>query len=232
MPTSEGKNKLVTHYLPKMTGGDFTQEAYEALRSAYASELTGQDEQEIQGVQVMGQKMTMETLPVDSPWRDKIEAWKYPDGKSAYTDGPQKSPQEVLELMREAAAERDLAQASKEEEPNLDEMSDEELDALLDEVLNEDGDNEDEAEDESGDEDEEGTSNMTDEEFDSYVDQILAGADDDEEAEEEAKEEAEEEAEETEEVEEAEEFPDPDAIAAEIASLREELESLKFTPEE
>jgi hypothetical protein len=207
-----------------MTGGDFTQEAYEALRSAYAGELTGQDEQEIQGVQVMGQKMTMETLPVDSPWRDKIESWEYPSGKSAYTDGPQKSPQEVLELMREAAAERDLAQASVDEEPNLDEMSDEELDALLEEVLNEDGDgdeDEDEEDDDSEDETEEDSS-MTDKEFDSYVDQILSKTENEEDSKEEVEEEAEE----------VEESLDPDAIAAEIASLREELESLKFTPEE
>lgn len=206
-----------------MTGGDFTQEAYEALRGAYADQLTAQDEQEIQGVQVMGQKMTMETLPVDSPWRDKIDSWEYPTGKSAYTDGPQKTPQEVLELMREAAAERDEAQsAASEDELNLDEMSDEELDALLDEVLNDDED-EDEPEDEEGDEDE-SDSEMTDEEFDAYVDQILTDSE-----EESDEEEVEDEPEASADVEES---YDPESIADEIAALREELEGLKFTSED
>ena len=119
-----------------MTGGDFSQEAYQALREAYANQLTGQDEQELEGVQVMGQRMTMETLPVDSPWRDKIEKWQYPTGKSAYTDGPQKTPEEVLELMREAAAERDVAEAAAaKEEDDIDSLSDEDLDAYVDNLL-------------------------------------------------------------------------------------------------
>jgi hypothetical protein len=216
-----------------MTGGDFTQEAYEALRSAYAGELTGQDEQEIQGVQVMGQRMTMETLPVDSPWRGKIESWEYPTGKSAYTDGPQKSPQEVLELMREAAAERDLAQASEEdEEPNVEDMSDEELDALLDEVLNEDEEGDEAPEATSEEEDEDEDYEMTDEELDEFVDKLLAAEEEeaDEEADEEAAEEADEEPAE-EPTEEPEESPDPEEIASEIAALREQIESLKFLPE-
>ena len=222
-----------------MTGGDFTQEAYEALRSAYAGELTGQDEQEIQGVQVMGQKMTMETLPVDSPWRDKIKAWEYPDGKSAYKDGPQKSPQEVLELMREAAAERDLAQASgEEEEPDLDGMSDEELDALLDEVLSDDeeGDGapeatEEDEEEEDEDEDEEEEDEMTEEALDKFVDELLSVDDEVEEPAEEVEEPTEEVEEPAEEAEEPDESPDPEEIASEIAALREQIEGLKFLPE-
>ena len=118
-----------------MTGGDFSQEAYQALREAYANQLTGQDEQELEGVQVMGQRMTMETLPVDSPWRDKIKDWQYPNGKSEYLDGKQ-SPEEILELMRQSVTEK---QAEKEAE---DEITDEELDLLLDEILNEDNSDE------------------------------------------------------------------------------------------
>jgi hypothetical protein len=213
-----------------MTGGDFTQEAYEALRSAYADQLSTQDEQELAGVQVMGQKLTMETLPVDSPWRDKISPGEYPTGKSAYTDGPQKTPEEILEIMREAAADRDAAQASSEEEDlNVDDMSDEELDALLSEILDED-----EAED-----------GLSDEELDAIIAEVEeeeAEEEAQEEEEEEAEEEAEEEEEEAEveeeeedeekeeevEVEDVEETQDANDIASEIAALREELEGLKF----
>ena len=130
-----------------MTGGDFSQDAYQALREAYANQLTGQEEQELEGVRVMGQKMSMETLPVDSPWRDKIKAWTYPAGKSSYNDGPQKSPEEVLEIMREAAAERDAVDAKAQEaDDEIDEMSDEDLDAYVDKILAEEDSDDDEDE--------------------------------------------------------------------------------------
>ena len=203
-----------------MTGGDFSQEAYQALREAYANQLTGQDEQELEGVQVMGQRMTMETLPVDSPWRDKIEKWQYPTGKSAYADGPQKTPEEVLELMREAAAERDVAEAAAaKEEDDIDSLSDEDLDAYVDNLLAE----LDKDEDYQGEEDEEESeSEEEDGEIDDLIDSVL----DEEEEEDEVEEEIEEEVEEDE----PEEY-DPEEIASEIQSLRDQLEALQFNPE-
>ena len=218
-----------------MTGGDFSQEAYQALREAYANQLTGQDEQELEGVQVMGQRMTMETLPVDSPWRDKIEKWQYPSGKSAYADGPQKTPEEVLELMREAAAERDVADAAAaKEEDDIDSLSDEDLDAYVDNLLAE----LDEDEDYQGEEEEEEDS---DEDLDEVIDSVLdeeEEGDDEEEVEEEEEEDdeevEEEEVEETEEEEVEEDEPeeyDPEEIASEIQSLRDQLEALQFNPE-
>ena len=205
-----------------MTGGDFSQEAYQALREAYANQLTGQDEQELEGVQVMGQRMTMETLPVDSPWRDKIEKWQYPTGKSAYADGPQKTPEEVLELMREAAAERDVAEAAAaKEEDDIDSLSDEDLDAYVDNLLAE----LDEDEDYEGEEDEEESESEEeddDEEIDDLIDSVL----DEEEEVEEVEEEIEEEVEEDE----PEDY-DPEEIASEIQSLRDQLEALQFNPE-
>ena len=208
-----------------MTGGDFSQEAYQALREAYANQLTGQDEQELEGVQVMGQRMTMETLPVDSPWRDKIEKWQYPTGKSAYADGPQKTPEEVLELMREAAAERDVAEAAAaKEEDDIDSLSDEDLDAYVDNLLAE----LDEDEDYQGEEDEEESESEEeddDEEIDDLIDSVL-----DEEEDEDEVEEVEEEIEEEVEEDEPEEY-DPEEIASEIQSLRDQLEALQFNPE-
>lgn len=207
-----------------MTGGDFSQEAYQALREAYANQLTGQDEQELEGVQVMGQRMTMETLPVDSPWRDKIEKWQYPTGKSAYADGPQKTPEEVLELMREAAAERDVAEAAAaKEEDDIDSLSDEDLDAYVDNLLAE----LDKDEDYQGEEDEEESeSEEEDEEIDDLIDSVLDEEEEDEDEVEEVEEEIEEEVEEDE----PEDY-DPEEIASEIQSLRDQLEALQFNPE-
>ena len=199
-----------------MTGGDFSQEAYQALREAYANQLTGQEEQELEGVRVMGQKMTMETLPVDSPWRDKIEAWTYPAGKSSYNDGPQKTPEEVLEIMREAAAERDAVDArAQEADDEIDEMSDEDLDAYVDSILAEDEDEEEEDEDE--DEVELEDNGLTDEELDAVFE-----ADEDEEEDDEVEEEEDEEEEEY----------DPEEIASQIQALREQLDGIEFNPEE
>jgi len=201
-----------------MTGGDFSQDAYQALREAYANQLTGQDEQELEGVQVMGQRMTMETLPVDSPWRDKIEKWQYPTGKSAYADGPQKTPEEVLELMRDAAAERDAADAAAAKEDDVEEMSDEDLDAYVDNILAE---LDEEEEDEESEEEEE-----EEEEEESEEVEVEVEVEEEEEEEEEVEETEEEEVEEDE----PEEY-DPEEIASEIQSLRDQLEALQFNPE-
>ena len=211
-----------------MTGGDFSQEAYQALREAYANQLTGQDEQELEGVQVMGQRMTMETLPVDSPWRDKIEKWQYPTGKSAYSDGPQKTPEEVLELMREAAAERDVAEAAAaKEEDDIDSLSDEDLDAYVDNLLAELDEDEDYQGEEDEDEEEESESEEEDdEEIDDLIDSVLDEEEEDEDEVEEVEEEIEEEVEEDE----PEDY-DPEEIASEIQSLRDQLEALQFNPE-
>ena len=212
-----------------MTGGDFSQEAYQALREAYANQLTGQDEQELEGVQVMGQRMTMETLPVDSPWRDKIEKWQYPTGKSAYADGPQKTPEEVLELMREAAAERDVAEAAAaKEEDDIDSLSDEDLDAYVDNLLAELDEDEDYQGEEDEDEEEESESEEEDEEIDDLIDSVLD--EDEEEEDEDEVEEVEEEIEEEVEEDEPEDY-DPEEIASEIQSLRDQLEALQFNPE-
>ena len=65
----------------KTGGGDFSAEAYQQLREAYDKEQQRQVDDEIAGTKLMGQEYGLETLPVDSPWADKIDLWKYPDGK-------------------------------------------------------------------------------------------------------------------------------------------------------
>ena len=142
-----------------MPSGDFTQEAYQQLRAAYADSLSTQEDQELEGKEIFGRKMTLETLPVNSPWRGKIKDWQYPDGKTEYQDGKQ-SPDEILQLMRDSVMERKAA-----EEPE--ELSDEELDAILDQIL-EEGD--DEADDDESEEDDD-----EEEELDAILDDVGDG---------------------------------------------------------
>ena len=192
----------------KTGGGDFSAEAYEQLREAYDKEQQRQVDDEIKGTQLMGQEYGLETLPVDSPWKDKIENWKYPSGKSAYTDEKQ-DPNEILQIMRDAAQERIDARKTDEEEETEQPVSDEEFDKAVDEILKEGDESEEEDEDEADEEDEE----------------VEEETEDDEESEDESEPEEEQ-------PEEEEETFDPEEIAEQIAALRAEIEELNFVPEE
>ena len=139
----------------KTGGGDFSSEAYDQLREAYAKEQAETRTVEERGHDIMGLNLGLETAPVDSPWADKIPNWTYPDGKSQYVDKHQ-DPAEILEIMRGAAQERVDAKAEEEEES----LSDEELKAVLDDLEDEgeeveEGDEDEDEEVEEGDEDEE-----------------------------------------------------------------------------
>ena len=188
-----------------MPSGDFTQEAYQQLRAAYADSLSTQEDQELEGKEIFGRKMTLETLPVNSPWRGRIKDWQYPDGKTEYQDGKQ-SPDEILQLMRDSVMEKKTADAEAEE------LSDEELDAILDQIL-EEGD--DEADDDESEEDED---DDEEEELDAILDDVGDG---DEEGDEDEDEDGEEFDEEEEEV-------DPEVVASQIAELKEQIESFRF----
>ena len=189
-----------------MTGGDFTPEAYEQLREAYAKDQSEARTVEENGHDIMGLNLGLETAPVDSPWADKIEKWNYPSGKSQYLDEHQ-DPAEILELMRNSAAEKLEAQA---EEPEEDEEVTEDNEALEDEGEVEVEDKEEESDDE--DEEEEGEEDN----------------DDEEKAEEESTDEEDTEEAEPEEAEDEESDADIDAVAAQIAELRAELEQMQF----
>lgn len=188
----------------KTGGGDFSPEAYEQLRDAYSKEQDAASRIELAGTEVMGQRLGLETLPVDSPWANRIENWKYPDGKSEYKDGKQ-SPDEILEIMRQSAVER--IEAKKDEETDVDDLSDDEFDAHVTKIL---------SETEETEEEEEETETETEDEDD-------AESDDSDEAVEAVEEsEADEESEE-------EDF-DADAVASQIAELRSEIEAMNFNP--
>ena len=193
-----------------MPSGDFTQEAYQQLRAAYADSLSTQEDQELEGKEIFGRKMTLETLPVNSPWRGRIKDWQYPDGKTEYQDGKQ-SPDEILQLMRDSVMEKKTADAEAEE------LSDEELDAILDQIL-EEGD--DEADDDESEEDED---DDEEEELDAILDDVGDG---DEEGDEEEDEDEDED--EDEEFDEEEEEVDPEVVASQIAELKEQIESFRF----
>ena len=186
--------------------GSFSQEAYEQLRAAYASELLRADDQENAGVTVGKDSMGVETAAINSMWLDKTGLWKYPDGKGEYQDVEQKQ-QDLLAVLRNDDGEV-VIPSGIDDEAELDSMSDEELDALVDEVLEEI--EEDEADDDEFD-------NLSDDEFDQLIDQILT----------EIEEEDEEDSDEI-----AIEEPSAEDISARIQELKAELQALTEGQEE
>jgi len=186
--------------------GSFSQEAYEQLRAAYASELLRADDQENAGVTIGKDSMGVETAAINSMWLDKTGLWKYPDGKGEYQDVEQKQ-QDLLAVLRNDDGEV-VIPSGIDDEAELDSMSDEELDALVDEVLEEI--EEDEADDDEFD-------NLSDDEFDQLIDQILT----------EIEEEDEEDSDEI-----AIEEPSAEDISARIQELKAELQALTEGQEE
>ena len=191
----------------KTGGGDFSAEAYEQLREAYAKEQNETRSVEERGKDIMGLNLGLETAPVDSPWADKIDKWEYPSGKSQYLDEHQ-DPAEILQIMRESAQARIDAKTEVEEEEVEEETVEDDSEVETEEVEEEsevEEDGEDEAE-ESEEEEKE---------------------DEDESEEEDEDEESEPEPEEEEE----EVVADPTDIAEQIAELRAELEQMQFVSE-
>ena len=206
--------------------GDFSAEAYEQLRAAYAKETNTQLDAESEGVKILGQEMTLETLPVDSPWKSKIDNWQYPTGRSEYLDGKQ-DPAEVLAIMRGAAQEIDDAEKLEEAKELVAEAEAEEETESEEEEVETTAETEEVSDEDLGE--------MSDEEFEKFVDDILDGVGDDEELVESEDEEEEPvaEAEEAEEPvaeveEETEEEYDPQDVADEISRLKDELENMRF----
>ena len=200
----------------KTGGGDFSADAYKQLREAYDKEQQLHVDDELAGTKLMGQEYGLETLPVDSPWKDKIENWQYPSGRGQYLDEHQ-SPEEIIKVMREAAQERLEAKTEETSEDKLEEMSDEEFDSHVDKVLSEIDATEEVEEAEETEEAE-----AEDEDEDEVVEETVESEPaegNDEEGEEEDEDEGLVQ-------------QDPEDIAAEIAALRAELDAVQFIPEE
>ena len=157
--------------------GSFSQEAYDQLKEAYASQLLEAEEIEKAGVKIGQDTLGVETAPFKADWLDKTGLWKYPDGKGDYTDRKQ-TPEDLLAALRDENGNVAVAtEEESDEELNLDALSDEELDAYIDEIMA----SIDEEEGDTGESelDDEGDETMSDEELDALVNSILGGIDDD-----------------------------------------------------
>ena len=215
-----------------MGGGDFSTEAYEQLREAYAKDQQRQVDDEIKGTQIMGQEYGLETVPVDSPWADKIEKWEYPSGRGQHMDEKQ-SPDEILQIMRDSAQERiDAAKEAEDETEEEDLDSDAEAARQSEVIAEAEAEETDEDEDESDDVD---IAEMSDEEFDSHIDAIIDGDDEEDEDEDDSDEDESDEDDDESDTEDEEETEEDDLVlipaddlAAQIAELRAELEGMQF----
>jgi len=190
-----------------MAGGDFTPEAYEQLREAYAKESQDAKSIEERGHDIMGLNLGLETAPVDSPWASLIPNDQYPSGKSEYIDGKQ-DPAEILELMRNSVALPEVEEEEVDEEEEEEILSDEDE---VEEEEEEEEEDEDEEDDEDEDEDDEDEDDDEDDDEEEEEDDSEDDDDDDE----------------IEPVDDA----DVEVIAAQIAELRAEIEQMQFVPE-
>lgn len=117
----EGVKYLSSKSNDKMTnriGGDYSHEALEAFRSAYAQQLSTPEDQDIDA------RTGLPTAHISntSPWIDHVGIWKYPSGKGPDDDLKQPFvPEQYYEDDGEGG----------------EELSDEEIDTLVDELLNE-----------------------------------------------------------------------------------------------
>jgi hypothetical protein len=165
--------------------GSFSPEAYEQLQQAYASQLARADEIEEAGVKVGADTLGVETVPIKSDWLDKTGLWKYPDGRGEHMDVKQKQ-QDLLAALRNEDGEVEIP--VEDEEPSLDEMTNEQVDQMIDEILSDLDDSEDSEDSDEIDNtldsvlseidpDEESSDSsideMTDEELDAYIDQLV-----------------------------------------------------------
>ena len=95
-------------------GGDYSHEALEAFRSAYAQQLSTPEDQDIDARTGLPTSHISNT----SPWIDHVGIWKYPSGKGP--DGDLKQPFQP--------------ESYYEEEEKL---AEDEVDALVNEILDE-----------------------------------------------------------------------------------------------
>ena len=100
--------------------GDFTAEAYDALKAAYADQMKAPLAEEENGYDLQGQNYPLETSDARGDYLEKTKLWKYPDGHSPYE---KPDPESLVTALQP-------------------EEGDEGIDSLIDEILGEDNDDE------------------------------------------------------------------------------------------
>ena len=102
--------------------GDFSADAYAALKEAYADQLNNPIEEENTGYSLAGQNYGLETVDARGEYLDKTGLWQYPTGHTNYE---RPDPESLVTALQNE--------------------DDEDLDALIDEILNEVEDNDESA---------------------------------------------------------------------------------------
>ncbi len=98
-------------------GGDYSAEALEAFRAAYAQQLASPDEDTIAN----NSGLPTNTIANTSPWHDHVGTWRYPSGKGP--DDDLKQPFNPNAYLSDEVLDGDV---------EIGEMSDEEFEHLVD----------------------------------------------------------------------------------------------------
>lgn len=195
--------------------GQFSQEAYDQLREAYADSLTQAENVENEGVKIGGETLGLETAPFKTDWLDKTGVWQYPSGKGDYQDARQ-SPEDLMAALRDENGEIKSSfsdvEDEEEEDIDLESMTDDEIDAFVDQLLTEMEDEEDQGEEEEEEYEDEDIdlSDLSDEELLELAKEVLVDEGEDEE----------------EETSDQEDEEDLISVSDKIAALKEELAAL------
>ena len=140
-------------------GGDYSYEALEAFRNAYASQMMAPEEMDTDRVSGMPTSNISNT----SPWHGHVGTWKYPSGRGPDSDLKQPFNPESYLPSRD---DDDDEMTDKEMEEFFSTLSTEELDAILADI---------EAEGFEEGEVEPDEDNLSDDEIDNLIDEIFAG---------------------------------------------------------
>ena len=103
--------------------GDFSSEAYDALREAYANETKQPLEEEEKGYDLEGQNYPVETEDARATYLEKVPLWQYPTGHSDYE---KPDPDSLITSLQEEETQEDI----------------DDLNSLIDEILGEENDDE------------------------------------------------------------------------------------------
>jgi len=138
-------------------GGDYSFEALEAFRAAYADQLITPEDMDTDRLSGMPTSNFSNT----APWHGFVPTWKYPSGRGPESDLKQPfNPGEYLPAKEEEMTDEEM-------EGYLSTLTDEELDALLADI---EGEHEVENVDQIGETDD----TLSDDEIDTLIDEIFA----------------------------------------------------------